>query len=551
MAAHGGDRARQSPGRRGWEAEYAELAARDRRTTLEPADLERLGIVAHLAGHPVEGVDAHTRAHNLALEKTDTRQAARSAFWVAFALIGMRELTRASGWAARARRLLEADRLDCVECGYVMLPQALEQIASADLAGAEATFTAIERIGERFADRDLTCLARQGRGRVLVGLGRGAEGVALFDEVMVAVTAGELTPLISGVIYCNVISACFDVLDLRRAQEWTAALNGWCEAQPGLVPFRGECLAHRAEILRLRGRWPEALDEARRSYDALGAAKRPGQGTPAYSLAELHRLRGEIAAAEDAYRLAGEHGRAPHPGLALLRLAQGQRDAARAAIDRVMAEPTRGRQRADVLAAAVEILLASGEVPAARRAADDLKAIAGRLNSSWLRAMAASADGAVHLADGEARQALAPLRDALTIWRDLEAPYEAARVEVLVGRACCALGDVDGARMEWEAAARVFRQCGAAPALTAVEALTNRQEAPEPTAAQKMTGGLTARELEVLRLVARGKTNRAIAGELNISEKTVARHVSNIFTKLDLSTRAAATAYAFTHRLVS
>ena len=252
-----------------------------------------------------------------------------------------------------------------------------------------------------------------------------------------------------------------------------------------------------------------------------------------------------LPAAEDAYRLASEHGRAPHPGLALLRLAQGQGEAARAAIDRVMAEPTRGRQRADVLVAAVEIFLASGDVPAARRAADELKAIAGALNSEWLRAMAASADGAVHLADGQARQALAPLRDALTIWRDLDAPYEAARVKVLVGRACRALGDADGARMEWETAARVFRQFGAAPALAEVEALMQRTGGDDSA---PQAGGLTSRELEVLRLIARGKTNRAIARELDISEKTVARHVSNIFTKLDLSTRAAATAYAFTHR---
>jgi DNA-binding CsgD family transcriptional regulator len=546
MTAHPSHRARKSPARRDWDAEYAELSARDRRTGLEPADLERLGIAAYLAGDESGSIEVHTRAHNLAREKGDTRQAARSAFWIAFAFIGARELTRAAGWVARARRLLDEERHDCVECGYVLLPQALEQAGSGDLAGAEATFAAAEHIGQRFADPDLTSLARQGRGRVLVGLGRVAEGVALFDEVMVAVTAGEVTPIVSGVVYCSVISACFEMLDIRRAQEWTEALHDWCEAQPCLVPYRGECLAHRAEIFRLRGRWPEALDEARRAYDALAAAKGPGQGTAAYALAEVRRVRGETSAADDAYRLASEHGRAPHPGLALLRLAQGQAEAARAAIDRVMAEPTRGRQRADVLAAAVEILLASGDVPAARRAADELKATAARPESAWLRAMAASAEGAVHLADGQAREALAPLRGALTIWRDLNVPYEAARVEVLVGRACRALGDGDAARMEWDAAARVFRQFGAAPALAEVEALIHERSATT----QPEAGGLTARELEVIRLIARGNTNRAIARELDISEKTVARHVSNIFTKLNLSTRAAATAYAFTHRLV-
>jgi len=548
MAPTTGHRTRKTAPRQDWKAEYAELLARDRRAALDVIDLGRLGIAAYLAGDTANSIDIQTRAHTYALEKGDTRYAARSAFWIAFALIGAREPTRAAGWVARARRLLEEDRHDCVECGYVMLPRALEQAAIGDLAGAEATFAAAEHMGERFADPDLTCLARQGRGRAIVGLGRVAEGVALFDEVMVSVTAGEVRPIVSGVVYCSVISACFELLDIRRAQEWTAALNGWCETQPGLVPYRGECLAHRAEIFRLRGRWPEAIDEARGAYDALAEAKGAERGMAAYALAELHRLRGEIADAEDAYRLASEHGRASHPGLALLRLAQRQGEAARAVIDRVLAEPTRGRHRVDVLVAAVEILLALGDASGARRAADELKTIAGARSSEWLCAMAASADGAVHLVEGRAGQALEPLREALRIWRDLDAPYEAARVRVLVGRACRVLGDVDGARMEWDTALRVFRQLGAAPALFEVEALSHELPA---TTTQPAAGGLTSREMEVIRLIARGKTNRAIARELDISEKTVARHVSNIFLKLDLSSRAAATAYAFTHRLIS
>lgn len=538
---------KQVPTRHDWQAEYAELSARDRRTALAPAALEQLAIAAYLAGHEADSIDVHTRAHNLAQENGDTRQAARSAFWIAFMLIDARELARAGGWAARARRLLEEDGHDCVECGYIMLPQALEQIASGNLVAAEATFAAAEHFGERFADCDLTSLARQGRGRVLVGLGRAAEGVALFDEVMVAVTAGDVTPIICGVVYCSVISACFEMLDIQRAQAWTAALNEWCQAQPGLVPYRGECLAHRAEIFRLRGEWPEAVDEARRAYNALVAARGPGQGAAAYGLAELHRLRGELPEAEEAYRLASQHGRSPHPGLALLRLTQGQRDAARAAIERVLAEPARGRQRAEVLAAAVEILVACGDAAAAQSALDQLKAAATTLNSVWLEAMIAAAEGHVRLANGQPREAFAPLRNALTVWQDLNAPFEAARVRVLMGCACRALGDTDGAQMEWDTASRVFRQFGAAPALAAVEALLNERSRPAPADA----GGLTAREVEVLRLVARGRTNRQIAAELDISEKTVARHVSNIFTKIDVSSRAAATAYAFTHRLVS
>jgi DNA-binding CsgD family transcriptional regulator len=529
---------------RDWQAEYAALSVRDRERTLGPTDLERLGMAAYCAGDESAAVDALTRAHTLALEHAETRLAARAAFWIAFSLIGARDFARAAGWTARARRLLEEKQPDCVERGYIMLPAAIERLAAGDLAGAEEVFAAAEQMGERFADRDLTSLARQGRGRVLVAQGRVAAGVQLFDEVMVSVTAGEVTPIVSGAVYCSVIAACFDLLDIRRAQAWTEALNDWCESQPGLVPYRGECRAHRAEILKLRGRWPESIDEAVQACDALAMAKR-GQGLATYALGELYRLRGEVDAAEAAYGRAAQHGRSPQPGLALLRLVQGDAAAARAAIDRLLAEPMRGRQRADVLAAAVEVLLATGDVAAARGAADDLRSLAETFGSDWLRAIAEAADGAVHLADGAARAAIAPLRRALGIWSDLDVPYEAARLRLLVSRACRALGDLDGARLESQAAADAFRGIGATPALAEAEALLRELSKPASPEAK----GLTTREVEVLRLVASGKTNRAIARDLRISEKTVARHVSNIFTKLDLPSRAAATAYAFTHGL--
>ena len=545
MAVRTPDGARKLQGPRDWQTEYAELQKLDGQTVLEATQLEQLGLAAYLAGQESDSIAIHTRAHTVALEKGDTRQAARSAFWAAFVLIGARDITRAAGWAARARRLLDENRHDCVECGYVMLPQAIEQVMSGNLHGAETTFGDAERIGERFADADLTTLARQGRGRVLVARGRVSEGVALLDEAMVAVTAGELSPMVSGVVYCNVIAACFDMLDIQRAQAWTEALNEWCKLEPGVVPYRGDCRAYRAEILQVHGKWPEAIDEARRASESLAATNRSGSGIAAYTMAEVHRLRGDTSAAEEAYRMASERGRAPQPGLALLRLAQGQLDAARAAIDRVMAEPSHGRQRADVLAAAVEILLASNDPAGAGRAADELRGMASTFDSTWLRAMSAAADGDVQFRAGRAREALAPLRAAFTAWQDLDAPYLAARVQVIIGRACRALNDADGARMEWDNAARAFRQCGAAPALAEVEALMQQP----PTTDRPVSGVLTAREVEVLRLIAQGKTNRAIARALDISEKTVARHVSNIFTKLDLSTRSAAAAYAFTHRL--
>jgi DNA-binding CsgD family transcriptional regulator len=380
-----------------------------------------------------------------------------------------------------------------------------------------------------------------GRGRSLIALGRRAEGVALLDEVMVGVLAGELSPIVTGIVYCSVISACFESSDVRRAQEWTEALNDWCATQPGLVPYRGECMAHRADLLRLRGEWRQALDEAHHAYDALAVGKRPGRGATAYAIGELHRLTGDAAAAEEAYRQASEHGRSPQPGLALLRLAQGRKDDARLAITRVLLEQTRGRQRIDALTGAVEVLLACGDPAGARAAADELLAIASATDSPWLRAVAAQADGAVKLDMGDPQSAVAPLREAVTLWRELDVPYEVARAGVLTALACRRLGDVDGARLELDAATRVFQQIGAIADLKRLDAL---RATPVAT-----PGGLTSREVEVLRLIAQGKSNRAIAEALDISEKTVARHVSNIFTKLDLASRAAATAYAFTHGL--
>jgi DNA-binding CsgD family transcriptional regulator len=376
----------------------------------------------------------------------------------------------------------------------------------------------------------------------LIRLGKTAEGVMLLDESMVAVTADEISPIIVGGVYCSVIAACRDIFDLRRAQEWTAALNDWCASQPDAVHLRGFCCVHRAEMMQLHGAWPDAMREAERACDRLAEPPvHPAAGEALYQQAELHRLRGDFAKAEDAYRQASQFGRKPYPGLAQLRLAQGQVDAATAAIRRVLDEsPHYTKPR--VLPAYVDIMLAAHDVPAARAAAEELTAIAAELDAPFLRAVSAQAIGAVLLAEQDARGALTALRRAWTLWRELDAPHDAARTSVLVAIACRALGDDDGVNMELDAARQIFTQLGAAPELGRLEELA-RERTP------KAIGGLSAREVQVLRLVATGKTNRAIAAELRISEKTVARHISNIFVKLGLSTRAAATAYAYQHDL--
>ncbi|MGH7475975.1 MAG: LuxR C-terminal-related transcriptional regulator [Longimicrobiales bacterium] len=530
--------------RRAWADAFARLSAADRDAPLAAEDLERLATAAYLVGEHSDSEASRTRAHHEFLAGGQTERAARSAFWIGFHLLQRGETARGGGWIARAQRLLDDAGRDCVERGYLVLPVALRSIFGGDNAGAYESFGQAATIGERFGEPDLVALARHGCGRALIRLGEVEDGVALLDEAMAAVEAGDVSPLVAGDIYCSVIEACHEIFDMRRAQEWTAALTQWCEAQPDLAPYRGQCLVRRAEIMQLHGAWPDALEEARRACDHL--TKPPGEraaGAAFYQLAEIHRLRGEFDEADEAYRQATKWGRSPHPGLALLRLAQGQLDAAAAAIRRLLAEAEQRRARSNVLPAFVDIMLAAGDVAASRAGADELAQIAAELDAPMLHAIALTAEGAVLLAENDARKARDVLRDAWTTWSELESPYDAARVRVLMALACRALGDEDTASVELEAARWALQQLGAAPDLARIDALTR-------AVARDQTHRLTARELQVLRRVAAGETNKDIAAELFISERTVERHVSNIFMKLGVASRAAATAFAYENQLV-
>jgi ATP/maltotriose-dependent transcriptional regulator MalT len=356
------------------------------------------------------------------------------------------------------------------------------------------------------------------------------------------VTSGELSPIVAGILYCNTISVCRDAHELRRAREWTTALTAWCERQPEMVAHTGVCLVHRAEIMQLQGAWDEALDEAKR-VDAEGVLNRHASTAALYVQGELHRLRGDFGAAEDAYRLSARQGGDAQPGLALLRLTQGKGDAALAAMRRVAGETHPPLSRARFLPAYVEIALAHGEIDEAANAADELTAIAEVQGSDALRAMSAHARGDVALARGELSDALSALRESLLRWLTLEAPYEAARTRVLLGRVCTELGDHDGAALELEAARAAFEELGARPDLDSLDSLRGSD-------ASRETLGLSPRELEVLRRLVSGETNKAIAAALVLSERTVDRHVSNIYAKLGVSSRAAATARAYEQHLI-
>jgi DNA-binding NarL/FixJ family response regulator len=436
---------------------------------------------------------------------------------------------------------LEDSRRDCVEQAWLRMLRALPLLFERDADAAYPSIVEAGEIAERFGDDDATTLSRLGHGEALILQGQIAEGMALLDEVMVSVTAGEVTPLLSGIAYCQVIALCHAVFDLRRAREWTEALTRWCASQPDLVPFRGNCLVHRCEIFQLRGAWTDALDSARRACESLaGPPAWDALGSAYYQLAEIQRLRGELAEAEESYRQASLAGRDPEPGMSLLRLAQGRIDLAPPAIGRALEELQDPVARSRLLPACVEVMLEAEDVAAARAAADELAGIAAQLDVPYLNALAGDAAGAVLLAEGDPRAALTMLRTAQRAWRGLEAPHQAARVRVLIAVACRELGDGASAELEFDAARGALEELGAAPDLERLARLAG---------SSRPGGPLSRRESEVLTLVATGRTNRAIATELFISEKTVARHVSNIFTKLGLSSRAEATAYAYRHGL--
>jgi DNA-binding CsgD family transcriptional regulator len=528
-------RGREAHAARRWaDAAEALAAAKAQEEPIGPADLELLSTALFMLGRQEEHFAVLERAHHAHLQAGAPRRAAFCAFWIGMQMFMEGDVGRGGGWLARAHRLLEREE-DCPERGYLLLPEMFRREAAGDLEGAVATAAAAAEVGRRFGDADLSILASHAQGQLLLTAGRLPEGFRLIDEAMLAVTAGELSPIPTGIVYCGAIVGCRLAFDPRRAQEWTAALHAWCELQPDMLAFSGDCHVHRAEIMQLHGAWTEALEELDRATRRGARAGRPRPvAEAAYRRGEILRLRGELAAAEDAYRDAARGGREPQPGLALLRLAQGDPAAAVAAIRRVLRETTEPARRADLLPGCAEIMLAAGEPDAAREACAELERIAAERPSDMLAAMVAHTRGAVELEAGDPGGALPLLRRALAGWNELAAPFEAARVRLLIAQACRALGDEDSAAFDRGAAREALAALGAAPG------------PDRPPRAH----GLTDRELQVLRLVAAGVTNKAIAAELVLSERTVDRHVSNIFTKLSVASRTAATAYAYEHRLL-
>jgi DNA-binding CsgD family transcriptional regulator len=533
-------RAREAFERREWVTAYSALSDLDG-AVLDADDFARLSMMAFLRGRKNDCIQAMQRAYQEHLARGEVLPAVRCAFWLALVLLTTGEAAVGGGWVARCQRLLEDVEEDVVERGYVLIHVMFRHIFGGNPEEAHRLAVEVTEYGRRFGDPDLVANGLNAQGRMLLYLGRVPEGVALLDEAMVGISTGEVSPIFAGEIYCSLVEACREISDYGRAAEWTSALSAWIDAQPGLVPFTGQCAVHRGQLLRVRGAFAAAVEEFERATERYAAeGTLAPAGLAMAECGEVHRVLGNLPAAEAAYESAVGYGHEAQPGLALLWLALGRTSAAAGAVHRLLDEPRDPVHRSQLLPGAVEILLAVGEVDRARAAADELGGLATSFGCAALRAMADHARGAAALAAGDAGAAMPALRRAMGTWRTLEAPYEAARSRRLLGLALRDLKDEDTAASELAACLRTFTELGARPAAAELAGLLT----------PVLPAGLTGREVEVLRLVATGSSNPEIAAALVLSEKTVARHLSNIFTKLDVRTRTAAAAVAVEHRLV-
>ena len=509
---------------------------------LAPEDTMALATSAYLLGNVDEAVRALQAGYQDRIRNGDSLGATRFASWLGLLLNVRGESAVGGGWIARAQRLLETESEDVVERGYLLAHEFFQQLGRGDLARAAETAARVVETGRRFNEHDLIAQGLMMQGRMMIYSGRVPEGVALLDEAMVGLSAGEVSPIIAGMAYCSLIEACQELSDFSRAASWTSALTRWCDAQPGLVPYTGQCSLHRGQIMRLRGAFDEALAEfaqAQHRYEKEGVAAPAGMALTEQG--DVLRIRGKLDEAEAAYRQAAEFGHEPQPGLALSWLARGRTTAAISAIHRLLAEAWGPVQRSRLLPAAVEILAAGQLLEEARGHSKELSEIASAFGNSAVRAMAAYSAATVELASGEIENALGHSRESCRLWGDIGSPYETARARVLVARALRELGDEDSAAAELAVARRGFAGVGAAPGVQQIDKLQGRAR----------PAGLTEREVEVLKLVAEGRSNPEIAQVLVLSPKTVERHLSNIFTKLDVPSRTAAAAYAHEHGLMS
>jgi ATP/maltotriose-dependent transcriptional regulator MalT len=518
-----------------WLETYRRLSGRDP-ADLTPDQLEAFADSAWLVCRLAESLSARQQAYARYDEIHDDRSAVRTAWRMFWDHLYNGDSVVALGWLRRANRHMAAIP-ESAECGLVALAESELALNRGAVDEADAYATRAVDIGERHGSPSLIAFGLTLRGRAFIAQGKLEEGSAALDEAMALVLSGRLDVFFTGAVYCTVIAECLDVADMQRASEWTDVARAWCASLPVVTPYHGICRIHRGEVLGLRGSWTEAENEIRTAAEELTAFKPRSAAQALYALAEIQRRRGDLAAAEHSYLQAHQLGRDPQPGLALVRLAQGRTTVASAGLRTALADRSMSRvRRAHLLAAQVSVALAAGDQELARGAAQELSSIADALGRPAVVGMAAIGRGKVRLADDDAGEAIADFRVALIMWRDLQLPYEEAQAHLLIGKAAQAMGDEEGARLEIQIARAGFERLGARRDAHQAAAVTSGR--------QDRIAGLTAREAEVLRLVAEGMSNRQIGQALAISEYTVARHLQNTFGKLGVSSRAAATAIA-------
>ena len=533
--------ARSALSRCEWEAAYD--AAVEAGTQGSTRDAERLDVLADAAwwlGRLDECIEAREGAYRLFDEAGERQRAGQCAVWLYEHYCFKAQPAIAGAWLRRGRHALENDH-ESPAYGALLLREAEMAHGSGDLRFSEDAAREVVLLGRHLREADLEAEALQTLGRILIDEGQWAQGMAALDEAMLFAVEGRLRPYSTGKVYCSLISACEALGDLRRSAEWSEATTRWAQRHPMAV-FPGLCRVHLASSLRIRGKWDEAEQQAIRACAEL-ATLNVGSAAAGYAeIGEIRRRVGNLQGAEDAFRKAEQLSGQPQPGLAVLRLAQGNTDAAVAIIGRALGDITWNRLgRARLLPAKAQIAIAADDIAGAVTALEELESIAVDFASPALTAAALSTRGRVQLASGD-RSACATLRRAAEQWQELGAPHEVATARMLQGAACREAGDLDGASASFEAAGALFEQLGANSDLHSLSGFTN--------CPADLPAGLTKRECEVLRLVASGKTNRQIAVKLFLSEKTVARHLSNIFTKIDVTSRSAATAFAYDQELV-
>ncbi|MDP9184934.1 MAG: LuxR C-terminal-related transcriptional regulator [Actinomycetota bacterium] len=531
--------ARSALTRRDWEQAYEALHAVDP-ADLTGRDLEGLADAAWWTSRFPESLDARHRSYEAYVAAGDQAAAAAAAARLAIEHFVREEPSVGGGYLMRAQRHAK-DLPEGPEQGFLAMVEANVARFSGDMVGALARARDAIAIGQRYGVPDLAAMALHAEGLTLLDAGEISAGLARMDEAMIDVLSGALDPYFTGIIFCSLIAACLELNDIRRAGEWSDAARTWCDTlQPG-SPFPGMCRVNRAEVARLRGSWDEAAAEAELASKELEAIEPGLAGLALVQVGEIQRRRGALGGAEAAFARAHELGADPQPWLALLRQMQGKREAARTGLQNALTSEHQPARRARLLWAQVEVAISARALDDAAMAVGELEAIASTSGAPALQALALTAGGTYRLAGGDAAGALERLRAATVSWQQLKLPWETARARVLVGQALAAGGDDGGAQAEYRSALASFERLGAGPDAAEVRRLMG--------AAEALPGGLTAREAEVLRLVAAGKTNRDIAVELVISEHTVARHLQNLFAKVGVTSRAAATAFAYEHDL--